>query len=72
MGGGRGTTQIREQIAAKRKEMGKALPDRWKKGQGPPHGRMAHRNYDEILKCTGIPNFSISKGDDGMWIQMWK
>jgi SAM-dependent methyltransferase len=72
VGGGRGTAQIREQIAAKRKEMGKALPDRWKKGGGPPHGRMAHRNYDEILKSTGIPNFSISKGDDGMWIQMWR
>jgi hypothetical protein len=34
--------------------------------------RLAEEKHDEILKSTGIPNFSISKGDDGMWIQMWR
>jgi SAM-dependent methyltransferase len=72
VGGGRGSAQIREQIEAKRKELGITLPDKWKKGDRSPHGRMAHRDYDEILKSSGIANFSISKGDDGMWIQMWK
>jgi hypothetical protein len=24
------------------------------------------------MESNGIANFSISKGDDGMWIQIWR
>ena len=75
VGGGRGPAKLREQIAARRKKLGKALPERRRDGNGPPSGpmgRMAQRKYDEILSNAGITNFKISKGDDGMWIQMWK
>lgn len=77
IGGGRGTPEIQAQIAAKRKELGMEPWDRSKQkgdkgpaGKGP--GRMAQRNYEEILKATGITSYAIDKGDDGMWIQMWK
>jgi SAM-dependent methyltransferase len=77
VGGGRGTPEIQAQIAAKRKELGMGPGDRSKQkgdkgpaGKGP--GGMAQRNYEEILKATGITNYAIDKGDDGMWIQMWK
>lgn len=72
VGGGRGSAQIRERIEARSKELGITLPDKWKKGDRAPHGRMAHRDYDAILKSSGITNYKVNKGDDGMWIQMWK
>jgi SAM-dependent methyltransferase len=75
VGGGRGTPAIQAQIAAKRKELGiesqdRTMPDKGRTDKGP--GKIPQRNYDEILKDTGITKYSINKGDDGMWIQMWK
>lgn len=75
VGGGRGTPEIQAQVAAKRKEVGvgpwdKPMGDKGPTGKGP--GGMAQRNYEEILKTTGIKNYAIDKGNDGMWIQMWK
>lgn len=75
VGGGRGTPEIQAQIAAQRKELGMEPSDRPKgdkrpAGGGP--GRIPQRNYDEILKATGITKYVLNKGDDGMWIQMWK
>jgi len=75
VGGGRGTPEIQAQIAAKGKELGMGSWDRPKgdkhpAGGGP--GRIPQRNYDEILKATGITNYAINKGDDGVWIQIWK
>jgi len=75
VGGGRGTPEIREQIAARIKELGmespgRSKPDSDRMDKGP--GRIPQRDYDEILKNTGISKYTVSKGDDGMWIQMWK
>lgn len=69
VGGGRGTPEIQERIAAKNEEM--VRPGAGKRGDGPPN-RMLKRDYDAIMMQTGIPHFLITKGDDGMWIQMWK
>jgi SAM-dependent methyltransferase len=77
VGGGRGTPEIQAQIAAKRKELGMDSPG-WpgpNGSQGGTHhglGGIPQRDYEAILKSTGIKNYSITRGDDGMWIQMWK
>jgi SAM-dependent methyltransferase len=70
VGGGRGTPEIQARIAAKRKEFAMESPDRTKNHKGP--WKIPQRNYDEILKDTGITKYTVSRGDDGMWIQMWK
>jgi SAM-dependent methyltransferase len=77
VGGGRGTPEIQAQIAAKRKELGMDSPG-WhgpNRAQGGMHhgpGGIPQRDYEAILKGTGIKNYSITRGDDGIWIQMWK
>ncbi len=72
VGGGKGSPEIRDLITARRKEMGLPLPpEDGKRRKGPPR-RMMKRNYDEIMERTGISSFSIDKGDDGLWIRMWK
>jgi hypothetical protein len=51
------------------------MPDKDSKDKGPPDkgpGKFPQRDYEQILKDTGITKYSINKGDDGMWIQMWK
>jgi len=71
VGGGRGTPAMQEQIAADLKARGIAPPEDRPRRDGPPR-RMMKRDYNEILQKTGIPFFSVTKGDDGMWIQMEK
>lgn len=71
VGGGRGTSAIQEQIAADMKARGIAPAKDRRHRKGPPK-RMMKRDYNEILQKTGIPFFSVTKGDDGMWIQMGK
>ena len=65
VGGGRGTPEIQAQIESKRKALGMGPM-----GRGPKN--VPPRDYDEILKNTGITKYSLNKGDDGMWIEMWK
>jgi SAM-dependent methyltransferase len=75
VGGGRGTPEIREQIAARRKALGQALPDWEKRKDGVPPGapsRMMNRDFNEILQQTGIAKYAVNKGDDGLWIRIWK
>jgi len=72
VGGGKGSPEIRDLITVRRKEMGLPLPpEDGERRKGPPE-RMMRRNYDEIMERTGIFTFLIDKGDDGLWIQMWK
>jgi ubiquinone/menaquinone biosynthesis C-methylase UbiE len=71
VGGGRGTAELRERIAADMKARGIVPPVKRKRGDGPRE-RMMKRDFNEILQKSGIPHFSVKKGDDGMWIQMWK
>jgi SAM-dependent methyltransferase len=68
VGGGRGTPEIQAKIDARRKEAG--MPPWAKGGKGP--ARRTHLNLEEIMKETGINTYVVHKGDDGMWIQMWK
>lgn len=75
VGGGRGTPEVRAQVEAKRKELGMEpqfgpKPRKDSNDKGP--GRIPQRNYEEILKNTGIVNYTMNRGDDGMWIQIWK
>jgi SAM-dependent methyltransferase len=75
VGGGRGTPEIRDQIAARRKAMGQNRPDWEKRKDGVPPGpprRMMNRDFNEIMKQTGIKQYQVNKGNDGMWIQIWK
>lgn len=75
VGGGRGTSEIREQIAARREASGQSGPEWEKRKGGVPPGaprRMMNRDFDEIMKQTGIDNYAVSKGDDGLWIRIWK
>lgn len=75
VGGGRGTPEIREQIAAHRAALGQARPDSKLGKNGVPSGapsRMMDRDFNEIMKQTGIARFSVNKGDDGLWIRIWK
>lgn len=71
VGGGRGTPLIQAQIAAAMKARG-IDPSTDGEGRGGSPHRMVKRDYNDILQKSGIPHFSVTKGDDGMWIQMWK
>ncbi len=75
VGGGRGTPEIREQIAAQWEALGNP-GSRWEKRKdGVPPGaprRMMNRDFNEIMKQTGIAKFAVNKGDDGLWIRIWK
>jgi hypothetical protein len=46
-------------------------PERKECREGGP-GRFPERDYETILKSTGIAHYEVSRGDDGMWIQLWK
>lgn len=75
VGGGRGTPEVKAQIEARMKELGKASPDKPKPDKGhidKGPGKFPQRNYEEILKEAGVTKYSINRGDDGMWIQMSK
>ncbi len=64
VGGGRGTPEMQALI---KEEMAR-LGIKWAGGPG----RLPDRDYDPILKSTGIPTYEANRGDDGMWIQLWK
>lgn len=64
IGGGRGTPEIQ---AALRDRMA-ALGTNW--FQGPCH--LPQREYGPILESAGIPGYTATRGDDGMWIELWK
>lgn len=75
VGGGRGTPEMRERIAERMKTLGKARPDWQKRKDGVPPGpprRMMNRDFNDIMKQTGIARFAVHKGDDGLWIRIWK
>ena len=64
VGGGKGTPEIQALAKDKMAALGIEWP------QGP--NRLPQRNYDPILRSAGIPTYVAARGDDGMWIQMWK
>jgi SAM-dependent methyltransferase len=71
VGGGRGTPEIRKQIDARMEAMG-ISGFRGKSKKGHPPGRRANHNNEEIMKQTGITSYTIVRGDDGTWLNIWK
>lgn len=71
VGGGRGTPEIRKQIDARLEAMG--LSGCFgRSGKGHPPGRRANHDNEEIMKQTGIASYTIIRGDDGTWLNLWK
>ncbi len=73
VGGGRGTPEIQTLIKEKMDKLGIEWPQGPCKSTG--NGGSCHlpeRDYGPILKSAGIPSYEARRGDDGMWIQMWK
>jgi ubiquinone/menaquinone biosynthesis C-methylase UbiE len=72
---GGGSPEVRAQIAAKRKELGMASQNRPKsnkKSTDKGHGKFPHRSYEEALREAGATKYSIVRGFDGNWLQMYK
>lgn len=75
VGGGRGTPEIQRQMAERAKAMG--LSDKYPSDR-PGDKKDGHRrnipsrDYEEIMKNTGIAKYKVNRCDDGMWIQVWK
>jgi SAM-dependent methyltransferase len=67
----RGSIPFWKEPAAVMKARGIESSKDHKRRDGPPN-RMMKRDYNDILQQSGIPHFSVTRGDDGMWIQMWK
>ncbi|OPY72657.1 MAG: hypothetical protein A4E64_02916 [Syntrophorhabdus sp. PtaU1.Bin058] len=66
IGGGLGRPEIREQIRAKMLQIDKNWS--WRRnGNGDNQ-----ENYREALKKACITNSSVTKGEVGTWIEMWK
>lgn len=75
MGGGRGSSEILEKIVARMKAAGKKMTGEKQWGDGVGHGppgRRAHRDYGAFMENAGITNYSVNRGDDGVWVEMWK
>ena len=68
VGGGKGSSQIRAMIDKKLEEMGKKS----RMNEHKVYGDGMKRDYDALLKSKGITTFTIHKGDDGQWIEIWK
>lgn len=66
VGGGLGSHEIQIQIKAKMKEIGHTWHGRSKRNED-------HRKiYGEALKKAGITNCSVVKGEEGLWIEIYK
>ena len=63
---GRGSPEMRAEREAMRKQEGKE--------DGPRRGprNIPRHDYEEILKKTGIERSSFERGDDGMFMRIWK
>lgn len=70
---GKATPEIQAQIAAKRKAAGLEAPT-MKSGvaKAPRHGNSPARDFNELLKDSGIAHYSVVLGEDGRWIMLWK
>lgn len=75
IGTGRGSPEIYADIKEKMNLLGIEWPERpWSNDmQGKDKARCHfHKDYSAILKATGIPAYNVARGDDGMWIRLWK
>lgn len=67
VGGGLGDPKTR---AAHQERMKREHPE-WGRRQGtiPRHG---DDHYVDAMKAAGIDSFTLTRNDEGMWIEMWK
>ncbi len=68
VGGGKGDAVTREKVDNQRKEQGLEPFANAKK----VYGNGMKEDYASMLKDVGINTFTINKGDDGLWIEIWK
>lgn len=69
VGGGKGTPQVKKQIEENMLARGQEID---KEAMEKMHGDGMKRDYDALLKSVGITQYTIDRGDDGIWIKMWK
>jgi SAM-dependent methyltransferase len=75
VGGGRGTQEVQALIRERASKTGTKPPDGPRReGSGPRDGGPGRQqqDYDAILKSAGIAKYEVNRGDDGMWIRLWK
>ncbi|ATB69140.1 Ubiquinone/menaquinone biosynthesis C-methyltransferase UbiE [Sulfurospirillum diekertiae] len=69
VGGGKGTSEIKEQIETNMRKRGQEID---RVAMDKMHGDGMKRDYDALLKSVGIVDYVIHRADDGIWIQMQK
>ena len=69
VGGGKGTSEIKEQIEENMRQRGQEVD---REAMDKMHGDGMKRDYDALLKSVGIVDYMIHCADDGIWIQMQK
>lgn len=75
VGGGRGASEMQALIRQEMARLGIEWPEMPGHTGGSGEGGSGHppqRDYRAILKQTGIPACKATRGDDGMWIHLWK
>jgi len=75
VGGGRGEPEMQALIKEEMARLGIEWPEMpghaGTSGEGSP-GHPPQRDYPAILKQTAITTYKATRGDDGMWIHLWK
>ncbi len=69
VGGGKGTSEIKEQIEENMRQRGQEID---REAMDKMHGDGMKRDYDALLKSVGIVDYVIHRAEDGIWIQMQK
>ena len=69
VGGGKGTQEVKERIIQNMKESGQEVD---LEAMNKMHGDGLKRDYDTMLRKVDITDYVIHRGEDGLWIQMWK
>lgn len=69
VGGGKGTPHVKRQIEDNMLARGQEID---REAMEKMHGDGMRRDYDALLQSVGITQYTIDRGDDGIWIKMWK
>jgi ubiquinone/menaquinone biosynthesis C-methylase UbiE len=64
IGGGFGSNELKDQIAAEMEKRGQALRDRTKKHNNEDN--LVH--YEEALRQSGIATYSATRDETGLWV----
>ncbi len=72
---GRGTPEMQARLKEEMTRRGMKwpeIPDHADSRGEEGSARRLQRNYDAVLRETGIPAYRATRADDGLWIQLWK